>query len=209
MKSLFGPGGDPSPELLAAYFDGEFEGRDDLSLLRQRLEHWLALHPQGQEDLAHYQRLRQMWHDTTPHEPSREQWDALLRQISASLTQVRPPARVFWKAAAGLAAACLLVLVAWSAVRFVNRAPSGQDLASEDEVFPVATESEIVIFRVAGDDAPTVIVGELPLKGPLELMGPGDVTFTSIQPDARDNMMPHVSAGPGSPMVWARLESER
>ncbi len=205
MKSLFGAGGEPSPELLAAYFDGEFEGRDDLSLLRQRLEEWLAGHPQGQDDLAHYQRLRQVWHDTMPPEPAREQWDALLRQINAALAQSKPPTPLpwIWKMAAGLAAACVLFVFALTLFRNVQRAP-------DDEVFPVATESEITIFRVEGDDAPTLVVGELPLKGPLELMGPGDVTFTSIQPDASDNMMPHVhTTGPGAPMVWARLESER
>ena len=60
----------PSPELLAAYFDGEFEGRDDLALLRQRLEDWLDRHPGARCELAEYHRLRHLWLETTPPEPT-------------------------------------------------------------------------------------------------------------------------------------------
>ena len=37
----------PDPQLLAAYFDGELEGRDDRADLRARVEAWLEQHPQA------------------------------------------------------------------------------------------------------------------------------------------------------------------
>ncbi len=79
----------------------------------------------------------------------------------------------------------------------------------DDSPFPVASESEVVILHVDGADAGTLVVGELPLQGPLELVGPGEVTFSSVQPAQRDNMLPEVYAnGPGRPIVWARAENE-
>jgi hypothetical protein len=45
------------------------------------------------------------------------------------------------------------------------------------------------------------------VHGPLELADPGEVTVTSIEPDARDQMVP-VIRSTGRPMIWARLDSE-
>jgi hypothetical protein len=81
--------------------------------------------------------------------------------------------------------------------------------ADDVEVFPVATADEIAILHVAGADTHTVIVGELPVLGPLELAGPGEVALTSVQPDVRDNMMPHIRMGGANrPMIWARVAEE-
>ncbi len=77
------------------------------------------------------------------------------------------------------------------------------------EVFPVATAAEIAILRVEGADTHTLVVGELPVHGPLVLAGPGEVALTSVQPDARDQMMPHIRLdGPGRPLIWAAEATE-
>ena len=60
----------PDPQLLAAFFDGELEGRDDLADLRARLESWLEAHPHTADDAATQQQLQKLWLDTTPAEPS-------------------------------------------------------------------------------------------------------------------------------------------
>jgi hypothetical protein len=75
------------------------------------------------------------------------------------------------------------------------------------EVLSVATMDEVEILRVEGADTGTLVVGALPVHGPLELADPGEVTVTSIEPDARDQMVP-VMRSTGRPMIWARLESE-
>ena len=74
MNSDWDRNWNPGPELLAAYVDGEFEGRDELAALRVRVEDWLSKHPHAQEELAQYRKLRKLWHDTAPDEPSDEAW---------------------------------------------------------------------------------------------------------------------------------------
>ena len=85
-------------------------------------------------------------------------------------------------------------------------APAPEDVI---EVFPVAIASEVSILSVEGADTQTVVVGRLPLLGAMELAGPGDVALTSVQPDRRDNMVPHVRIGGAHrPMIWAPVEAE-
>ena len=45
----------------------------------------------------------------------------------------------------------------------------------------MAHASEVTIIRVEGDDAHTLVVGELPLQGSLELVAPGDVILTLVR----------------------------
>ena len=192
----------PSPELLAAYFDGECEGRDDLAGMRSRLEAWLADNPQGRADMAEYRQLRQLWLQTAPSEPAPQAWQAMWNRIEAAQGVPRPVKRMgrrrVWRAAALIAAAAC-VLVAIGVFR-----PAPAPLADDDSPFPVASASEIVIMRVEGDDANTLVVGELPLDGPLVLAAPGEITVTSAQPAQRDKMIPNMDLnGPGPPIIWA------
>lgn len=193
----------PSPELLAAYFDGEFEGRDELGPLRRRLEDWLARNPDACAELADYRRLRQLWLETTPPEPAPSAWQTVQAHLEANCRHGRVPVATRsspWPTAVLTGAACLL---------FALTAASRLKVLMDDSPFPVASEREVVILHVDGADAGTIVVGELPLQGPLELVGPGDVTLTSVQPAQRDNMVPDVFvAGPGRPIIWARAEHE-
>src|SRR5262249_61506287 len=75
--------------------------------------------------------------------------------------------------------------------------------------FVVATAEEIEILSVEGADHPSLAVGEMPVHGPLELLAPGEMTVTSVQPDARDNMTPVFSQGPDTPMIWAPLVAQK
>lgn len=198
------PSWTPSPELLAAYFDGEFEGRDDLGLLRCRLEDWLADHPDARAELAAYRRLRQLWLDTPPPEPPPGAWQRVQSHLEASCKGGRlliaPHRGGAWPVILFASAACVLLALT-VAIRLATLA--------DDTPFPVASEREVVILHVDGADTGTIVVGELPLKGPLELVGPGDVTLTSVQPAQSDNMVPDVFVGgPGRPIIWARADGE-
>jgi anti-sigma factor RsiW len=197
----------PSPELLAAYFDGEFEGRDDLIQVRRRLEDWLAADPGARAELAEYRRLRHLWAETTPREPPVAAWQNLLRRLESCPQEAGALRRgvgsgASWKMAIVLAgAACFLL-----AAILVRDSGTARD---DMEPFPVASEREVVILYVEGADTGTLVVGQLPLQGPMELVDAGDVTLTSVEPAQRDNMVPDVHiAGPGRPIIWARAEGE-
>jgi hypothetical protein len=208
-------------EILAAYADGEFEGRDDLALLKQRVESWLKSHPEAHAELAQYRRLKQLWVETTPPEPTPAEWRAVLAAIEARRTaELEPRPRLSpwsprtWRIVAAVAvpvAACLALAVVWSLrfssnVKPIVTAPA-HVLPESYEVLSVATMDEVEILRVEGADTGTLVVGALPVHGPLELADPGEVTVTSIEPDARDQMVPVIRSA-GRPMIWARLDSE-
>lgn len=209
-------------EILAAYADGEFEGRDDLALLKQRVEDWLKSHPEAHAELAQYRRLKQLWVETTPPEPTPAQWRAVLAAIEARRTaelEPQPPwprwSPRTWRIVAAVAApvaACVALAVVWGLqfsahVKPLVTAPAHVLPAESYEVLSVATMDEVEILRVEGADTGTLVVGALPVHGPLELADPGEVTVTSVEPDARDQMVP-VIRWTGRPMIWARLDSE-
>ncbi len=199
-------GWEPSPELLAAYFDGECEARDDLAGVRRRLERWLSESPRGCAELAEYRQLRQLWLQSTPPEPAPQAWQAVHARLEAAFAVPRPT-RILanrrtrrWTAFAAMAAA---VLVMVGVLTFSTKP------AVDDTPFPVASEREVVILRVDGDDTGTLVVGELPLEGPMELVSRGEITLSSAQPAQRDNMLPDIELnGPGRPMIWARSATE-
>lgn len=209
-------GNDIDPELVAAYFDGEFEGRDDTASLRRQVEAWLTANPDARTQLADYRRLRQLWQQTSPAEPRGRPWEKVLAGVRQQLGQSqagspRRPARswLWWASAA----ACIgLVGLAWTRLMPVQ-APSPRDhfvsTQSGDEDLPwtVARADEVTILGVEGEDTGTVVVGELPLKGKLELATQDEIRVTSMQPDLSDNMVPRVRGN--RPMIWAVAESER
>jgi anti-sigma factor RsiW len=200
-------------EIIAAYADGEFEGRDDLALLQQRVEEWLRRHPEAHAELAEYRRLKQLWQETTPPEPPAEAWRQLLQALNAAQASAPAPPRLWRRAAvfAGALAACLaLVAVGWwySSQPKVGGPVAVEQAGEEYEILSVASMSEVEILRVEGADTSTLVTGALPLQGALELAGPGEVTITSVAPDARDHMVPTIRVGGGRPMIWARLDNE-
>jgi hypothetical protein len=211
----------PGPELLAAYFDGELAGRPDLAGVRRRIADWLRCHPEARAVLDDYRRLAQLWRDTSPADPGPGPWQELDTKLA--LVPLARPGRsrrqwlARWTAAlVGVAAAATIAI--WlglgerdapQRVQTAQEQPVPARAAPAVEVFAVATAAEVTILRVEGADTQTVVVGELPLHGPMELLGPGEMALTSIQPDARDRMMPHVRIG-GShrPMIWAPVNAE-
>jgi hypothetical protein len=209
----------PGPELLAAYFDGELAGRIDLDLLKQRVQDWLRRHPEAVAELADYRQLDRLWQETAPADPGDDAWQQLEGRIAQaprmSATRSRRSSAGYWAAAllataAGVALAVWLGLVHEGPPQIARPQTIQPPLTVEDaEIFPVATADEIAILHVDGADTQTLVVGELPLQGALELAGPGEVALTSVQPDLRDNMMPLVHIGGAQrPLIWAPVEQE-
>jgi hypothetical protein len=200
----------PDPAWLSAYADGELTDQPEL---RRKIEDWLRDHPEGRAELANYRQIDELWRDTTPPAPPASAWAPTESRLRQRPARRRLP---LGRAVAGLAtAACLALLLGWGltprAQRVVEHAIHTMPPAPvEDvEVFPVATADEIIVLRVEGADTNTVAVGTLPVHGPLELAGPGDVALTSVQPDSRDRMVPRVRMGGNQrPMIWAPVDAE-
>jgi hypothetical protein len=196
----------PNPEWLAAYLDGELDQQ-----AREKVEEWLARDPAAHADLEGQRRLLQQWEVTAPVEPPAAAWSDLVSKLEKASQYLPKPWR-FWNSA-GWVASILAVSAAalWLLVALTHTPapiPHGDDLI-EVAPFAVATAEEIEILSVEGADHPALAVGEMPVRGPLEILAPGEMTVTSVQPDARDNMTPVVPQAADTPMFWAPLVAQK
>jgi anti-sigma factor RsiW len=206
----------PRPELLTAYADGELDGPAKRHLKTQ-VEAWLATHPDAAAELAAHSQLPDLIRASRPAEPAEESWDLRLNQIKQAIhTKGRGlhRRRLLLRGLAGLLGAAAVVWLAVTLLRVAdNTKPQPQGRSGETArhiSFPVATEDEIEILVVHGEDTSTLVVGRPPLEEPVVLAGPGDVTVTRVQPMGKENMVPDVRVeGSTIPMIWARLEGEQ
>lgn len=182
----------PDPQLLAAYFDGEL--RDDP--LCTRVEAWVAAHPDAGEDAD---ALKKLWLDTTPAEPSEAAWRDTLARIEARRPQ--PSGRWLWF---GAAASIMLIGASLGLLQALTPTQKVSDRVvhlPDVDVLPVALASEITILRFEGPDTDSVIVGEMPVSGELELADSGQVCISCKCPRVVVRQDP-----PHRPMVWARAD---
>lgn len=213
MNAFPGDPWEPDPEQLAAYFDGELEGRDELAPLRERIEQWLSDNPKGRTESGQFRQFLRLWQQTTPQEPSNAVWNQMWRSIQSPAVPKPRRTASRWKPVAWVAGIAACLALVW--VLAGNREPDKIKLAEkpivkgaeEDEIFPVAVADEIRILRVEGRPyTQAMIVGQLPLDGPLELLENDEMSVTSIKPDTRDR--PLASVGKDRPIIWAKLETE-
>ncbi len=209
MNAKSQPDWQPDPQLLAAYFDGELNGRADVADMRVRIEAWLEAHPEAAEDWAD---LKKLLRDTMPTEPSEAAWQETLERIEARRPVVVPRSRRPWLAAAVIAASiamlCATLVGAWRAGLIgstdrplaVTPQPKAPD-ADDFEVLQVASADEITILRIEGTDTAAVVVGLMPADGALELAAPGEVCISCKCPRIQYRHDP-----PDRPMVWARAD---
>lgn len=194
----------PSRELLAAYADGELDAYPQRTLLRRQIEQWLAEHPEDAAELEAQVELGRLMAETTPFEPSEAQWAAVWARIECQPRPRWRWSAAVWLAglvAAGAAAAVVAVVLQMSAVpeeplpqpaAAILPAADGTAAraavavvqhagdaairrAGEIEVLEVATSDEIEIIRIAGSDTGSMIVGQLPLSGPMVLLDPDEI----------------------------------
>jgi hypothetical protein len=184
----------PSPELLAAFVDGELYGPE-----ASRVEAYLAEHPEAQAEVADQRRLERLWDRTVPAQPGRAAWQRTLDRIFAGPRRIEPRPRRWTFVAAATALAAALALAVWTGM---SRPKSSTPVAP----WPVAHNSEVEIVRIDGADVGAIVVGRLPLVGILELANAGEVEITGMQ---QTNNRPMVQVEGRSPMIWAKLESEQ
>ncbi len=223
MSAPFDSSWKPDPQLLAAYFDGELEGRDDLADVRARIETWLETHPESADEWAQHRQLQKLWLDTTPAEPSAAAWDKTAKKIAVRRRQPIGSPQHPWLAVGVTAASIALIFgLLFGILRYLQPTDAQNEpvvlaprekpklpLAVEADVFPVATAAEVVVRRIEGADTSLLAVGRMPVEGMLELAAPGDVRVFMVRPAAQDRMMPNVRHdGPLRPMIWMPLETE-
>jgi hypothetical protein len=77
----------------------------------------------------------------------------------------------------------------------------GPPVGEPVEPLEVAVAEEVEILSVGGADTATLVVGLLPLQGPMELAREGEVEVTQAKPVVR--------MGPGgTPMIWTPLDED-
>lgn len=184
----------PTPELRAAYADGEFEGREDLQPLRREFEAWIAEHPEAQTELAELRRLRRWVEESPPPEPSDAHWTRCFDAIAKADKTLAKPADSGTKILGTIASLAAVVMLFLIAPRFGSRPMEAWATAGPADVEIVHAESED-LAQVAWQ-AP---------HDPLPLAESGDVAF--VEPEMPRRVV--YREGVGRPMIWALAEEER
>jgi anti-sigma factor RsiW len=197
----------PDPQLLAAYLDGELNGRADVADIRARIETWLEAHPEAAEDWAE---LKKLLRDTAPAQPSEAAWQETRARIEARRPVAAPRNRRPWLVAAVVAASIVLVagtlFGVWRSFQKPDdtlvKAPLPKaPQVDEFEVLQVASADEVTILRIDGADTEAVVVGLMPVSGEMVLAAPGEVCISCKCPRIQYRHDP-----PDTPMVWARAD---
>jgi anti-sigma factor RsiW len=200
---------DLPPELLAAYADGELGPH-----ARDRVERWLADHPEAGENLETQESLgrgnAELWQMANPPQPSEFQWAAVREGIRAG-TRVSPVRRWFPRlAAAALMATAASLFVAMPTSNTPDAptlpvAPSAAPIA-HDEPYAMATDDDVQIVSLPESAAHLLVVGKHPLGDSAVVLAKSDeVEFYGIgsDPAGRFPEVPVEAAPDDAPMIWA------
>ncbi len=208
----------PTPEMLAAYVDGEFEANPYLLKQKEIIETWLDQNPKALHEINQFRQIKKAWEATTPIDPGSSAWNDCLDRIRAELEKPAVPVRRFpMGLAGGLAAASVLLAGLSLTFYFLNTRPDlnadkgikkqkqKETVAVKKDIdpFPVIAEEDVEILYISGQDLETVVVG-MPIEGPLEMPQPGEVVVTDM--DSQDDMYMSETE---PPMVWAKLETDQ
>jgi hypothetical protein len=190
----------PPPEL-AGYVDGELD-----AARCARVEAWLADHPEAAADVEAQRQLLRLWRTAPPPEPAEAEWAPVLTRLEAAFPAVPSPRRggVPWRAlvVAGLVAASVAAIVVGSWL--VKRYP-GPDQAPGPEpadALEVASDADVEIISIEGEDVSGLVTGEPPVRDPLLLALPGEVTVREVDPAAVSTPPMRVPDMPTAPMIW-------
>jgi anti-sigma factor RsiW len=208
-----------TPELLAAYADGELD-----PVTRARVERWLAAHPGAREELRAQRRLSpgnvRLWEQIEPPAPPEDTWTAVRRAVEEAVLPARVATARFrpgrWRrvglwVAGGLAASAAAASVGWwlatpaaprpSPAEPPGRPPAEVATASHPDdplagltVLPMATAADVELLHVPADAAEWLPVARVLLPDAVVLAGPEDVLLEGA--DANDPAWP-----PGGPKM--------
>lgn len=203
MKPRRYDGGSPRAEELAAYVDGELTEAD-----QQRIEDWLAEHPEAAAEVNSLMKLDCLLQAHTPHEPAEAEWAAVLQRIEQGMIHRERVAQQtkrnrFWVAMAlGAGAAAILLAL----VLNMKQEPQVAHQPTEP-AFPVVADDDIEITSVDAADAHALAIGEFPLRANVVLVSAGDVALRSVESDPQWGFpdMHMQTDGNETPMIYAPL----
>jgi anti-sigma factor RsiW len=168
----------PRPEVLVAYVDGQLEPQ-----ATQQVEVALATSLAGQTLVEDHRHVLQTIREAPLPEPSAEAWERTFENIAGAvlsrdrrvLTNRR---RLGWRTLATAAAAALLLALPGE----LGLRPEAPLALAEVVPFPVAAAQDVEIVSIDSADLKSLLVGQPPLRGLLELAGAGDVLlhFTEL-----------------------------
>jgi hypothetical protein len=174
----------PTPELLAAYADGELHGAE-----RAAVEVWLDGCPQARAEVEALRRLACQCRRTVAPDPSPDAWDAVLLNVHAALPSgpvhmPLPRRRPAWPAAIATAAAVFAGIFVGRTLWTVPAAPQATVVtpATLKEPISLADAREIDIVSIDDEDAASLLIGQPPIREKLQLAGPGDITVVGLEP---------------------------
>lgn len=199
--------GNPAPEELAAYADGELS-----PLERARVEAWLLGHPEAQAEVEAQRRLLRLWQNHQPPEPSAAAWESVRSRLQAILPNPRvrrSRSRLLrslpWLV--GLAAAAALAVFLARSLWTVPAPEPPKDERQEALSFPMAEGEDVTIISMDVKDAGAVLVEHPPLlEEGVQFATAADIDDVHMQP-APGGLMPRLSSGE-VPMVVAAPEVE-
>jgi anti-sigma factor RsiW len=220
----------PWPDLLAAYADGELD-----AATRAVVERWLAAHPGACREVRDQRQLSPenwaLWQQAEPPLPTEATWAKVRDAVANAVLPAATPAprrewnwwarnSIYFTGGVAAAVAAMLLLCVLGPVlapppkhpvpvdqklqELAEQTPPADPLA-EYPVLPVATADDVDIRRVAGDTGGWLVVGELPLAGPVVLATEDDVALEEAEPHpAWPTGTPRMTTGRGdAPMIFA------
>ncbi|MSR52261.1 MAG: hypothetical protein EXS09_03100 [Gemmataceae bacterium] len=205
-----------SPELLAAYADGELSAEECL-----RVERWLAENPEARESLEVQEAMApgnvELWGLVSPPAPSAAEWISTRDGIGSQLRLAQRVRLAGWAGTLGLlTTAAILILVLPGPQHngtdpelrheFPGPPPSG---SSDDEPYPMASASDVLIISLPESAAGLLVVGEHPLTDSfLSFAKLSDVQFHGIGSDLAGRFPEVMSKATEDvlPMLWAPRE---
>ena len=198
----------PTPQQLVAYGDGELDART-----RARVQAWLDRNPEAAGELDAEHCLERSWATGSLPEPTPGEWSAVRKRIQAALAtppapRIPTPRRSRWTNAVSAAAVFLALLLHRPTAKDV--ALPAAPLETSVTPFAVVADKDVEILSMDAADADALVVGELPMRGPVVLAGPGDVILDRLLPD--DGMEAPMQMGMGTtadngdgPMIVVRV----
>jgi hypothetical protein len=183
MSHPFSPEGTgPTPQQLAAYVDGELGPAD-----RAVVEAWLRDHPDGRADIEGQRELLRLWQGTAAPDPGEEAWATVLVGAEAGALAGAGPSgagggrlRLALRLATALTSAAAVLLLALGLMRLWT--PHSHDRVAP---LPVASTGDVEILSMEGGDVASLVVGEPPVRGPLNLASAEDVTVDNSGHDVQ------------------------
>ena len=201
---LMNSDGAPTRAELVALVDGRLD-----AIRTRQIELWLAVHPDDAAVVEEHRQVLCQVRDLAPPQPSESDWDQVWGRIDEALpaspeTPARPRRRVL-AVVAGIAALLLLTIPS-----HVSR-PRPQGSVESTAAAPIllASADEVEIVSIDGADLGALLVGEPPLRRPLELAAVGDVELNFAEA-GEQGWIPAMGGGElGTSMYVVPMPSER